>query len=171
MEFRQIFIRNLGITGIIVLALTALILFLGKDISGRAGKIQNQRRELSVRLQSLESLASLRANSERANKIFDAIQGMLPLKDQLIGFSKNLESLAKSNQLGFGFKFESEIPSTETQPGINSFILTTSGSYSNFTRFLKGVEEGKYFVGFNSFDILKKDKDFQMLIKGKVFSQ
>ncbi len=171
MEFKQAIIRSLSVAFALIMALSLLLLLIGKDISGRVKKIQNERQELSFRLQSLESLAALRSGSEKANKIFSAIQDFLPPRDQLVGFSKILENFSKSNQLGFGFQFESENPPTETDPGINNFILTSSGAYPNFLRFLKAAEDSKYFIGFTSFDISKKDKDLQMLIKGRVFSQ
>ena len=171
MEFKQALVKNLGIAFAVIAALSLLLLLVGKDISGRAKKIQEQGRELSFRLQSLESLAALRSGSEKASKIFPVIRNFLPSRDQLVGFSKVLENFSKSNQLGFGFKFESETLPTETDPGINNFTLTSSGSYINFLRFLKATEDSEYFIGFNSFDLSKKDKDFQMLIKGKVFSQ
>ena len=171
MEFKQALTRNLTIALTLIAALFLFLLLIGNDISGRVENIQNDRRELSFRLQSLESLAALRSGSEKADKLFATIQNFLPPRDQLVGFSKILENFARNNQLGFGFKFESEIPSAETAPGINNFILTSSGAYSNFLRFLKAAEDSKYSIGFTSFDILKKDKDFQMLIKGRVFSQ
>ncbi len=171
MEFKQAIIRSLAVAFALIAALSLLLLLIGNDISARVKNIQSNRQELSFRLQSLESLASLRSGSERASKILETIQNFLPPRDQLVGFSKVLENFAKNNQLGFGFQFESERQSTETVPGINNFILTSSGGYSNFLRFLKAAEDSKYFIGFNSLDILKKDKDFQMLIKGSVFSQ
>ena len=83
-----------------------------------------------------------------------------------------MELAAKSNHLGFGFRFDAETGGTDKEPGTDSFILTSYGRYQNFTKFLKFIEDSKYFVGFNSFDLNRRVKNnFEILIKGKVFSQ
>ena len=95
----------------------------------------------------------------------------MPLKDQLIGFSKTLESIAKNNKLGFGFAFEVEQPATEVLPGVNYFNLTGSGSYTDFIRFFRAIEDGRYFASFESLNLISKGKDFELAGRGKVFSR
>ena len=172
MEFRNWLIRNLSISGGVIALLIIAVLLAGNDLSRRADKIQNSRQELSVRLKSFNSLVALRANASEAAKITSVLQLALPAKDQLIGFSKVLEGYAKNNKLGFGFSFESETKAAEKIPATNSFTLTSSGPYSQFIRFLRALEGGAYSVGFDSFDLNRRaGEDFDILIKGKVFSQ
>lgn len=171
MEFKQWLLKNIGVAAGVSFILALLILFLGGDISNRVRKIKSQRRDLITRSQSIESLASLRADASRAEKLLESLQNALPTKDQLIGFSKTLEKFAKNNRLDFGFSFGAETPSTNAAPGANEFVLTSGGAYANFIRFLKAVEESDYFVSFNSFDISRKGERFEILAKGKVFSQ
>lgn len=171
MEFRQWLTRNIGGTILGLLIITAFIFFLAKDISNRTETIKERRRELTSRLQAFGSLALLRSDAERAGKLFVELQNSLPQKDQLIGFSKALEGFAKNNQLDFGFFFEAEAVSTDVLPGRNEFKVTSSGSYANFIRFLKKIEESQYFVNFNLFDLAQKGKEFDILMRGGVFSQ
>jgi len=138
MEFRQWLLKNVGGFAVIILALATLLLFLGFDISRRTDTIVRQRQDLASRSQALSSLALLRSEAERANKIKEAIQDFLPTGDQLIVFPKSLESSAKNNQLSFGFTFNSEIAGSVSEPAINNFTLVTHGLYGNFLNFYFG---------------------------------
>ena len=172
MDFKRWILINGSISVSLVLILAFLVFFTGRDIARRADLIRSQRRDLALQLQVFESLASLRSGAERADKLLPSIQGILPAKEQLIEFPKKMELAAKSNQLGFGFRFDAETGGTDKEPGTDSFILTSYGRYQNFTKFLKFIEDSKYFVGFNSFDLNRRaENNFEILIKGKVFSQ
>ena len=171
MEFKNWLFKSLAVSGISILILVILVLVLGSDLAKRAEKIKNRRLDLAVRLQTLGSLAALRIDSQKAEKLLINLQETLPSKDQLIGFSKTLESIAKNNKLGFGFSFGPEQAGTESSPGTNYFNLTGSGSYGNFINFFKSIERGRYFVGFDSVDLITKGKDFELVAGGKVFSQ
>ncbi|OGY63934.1 MAG: hypothetical protein A3I89_00550 [Candidatus Harrisonbacteria bacterium RIFCSPLOWO2_02_FULL_41_11] len=173
MEFRHWLLKNLGVSAVVFLALAGFIILSGRDISGKAAIIQVRRQEVAQRLKALESLALLRADAKQAEKLLEKLHSALPAKDQLIKFSKNLESFAKKNGLGFGFAFESETKSTETMPGANNFVVTVSGNYENFTKFLKLIEQSDYFVNFESFNLLSEGdkKGYAATLRGKVFSQ
>lgn len=170
-DFKQWLIWNAGGGAAVLAVLFILILLIGGDISSRAGKIRAQRLDLEARLQSFNSLVSLRAGADRAGRLLPRLQDSLPSKDQLIGFSKYLEGQAKQNNLAPAFSFDSETPSAGAIPGINGFSLTLNGAYADYVRFLKAVESGKYFINFASMDISEKGNKFEILIKGKVFSQ
>lgn len=170
-DFRQWLLRNAGGSLALIVLMGALLLFLGKDIADRTAGIQKQRQELALRSQSLDSLASLHLEAEKAKRLLEAIQGLLPPSDQLISFPKNLETSARNNRLGFGFTFNSEEAAKENQPGINTFTFTASGFVNSILNFLTSVERGKYFVSFDFFDLQRKEKDFEAVVKGKVYSQ
>ena len=170
-DFKQWVFRNSIISGTAVLAMAILLVLVGGDITGRVKDIKIKRQDLASRTFLIESLASLRADASRADNLLGALKASLPPKDQLIGFSKTLEGFAKTNQLGFGFAFDSETVATESAPGSNSFTLTLKGSFSNLIRFLRAVESSKYFVDFSYFDVVQKGNDFEIIIKGRVFSE
>ena len=170
-DFRQWVIWNAGGGAAVLAVLLLLVLLVGRDISSRSGKIRIQRQDLEIRLQSLNSLIALRAGSDRAARLLPKLQGALPSKDQLIYFSKYLETQAKKNNLVPSFLFESEVAGTESVPGMNSFSLTLTGKYADYLRFLKSLEDSDYYINFSSIDIAEKESAFEILVKGKVFSQ
>lgn len=172
-DFKQWLIWNAGGGGAAVGLLIIFLLLVGSDISSRAAGIGKNRENIKLRIQALNSLATLKTEAERADRLLPQLQNALPAKqsDRLLGFSKFLESGAKANQLSnFGFAFENEVSSTETTPGINNFILTLSGQHSNLLKFLKSVESGSYFVGFMNLDLASREGKFDMTLKGRVFS-
>src|SRR3989338_1685553 len=124
MEFQEWLWKSLGVSILIMALLLALAFLVSWDIKNRSQKIQNQRSQLTSRLQALDSLVALKADVRQADALMKKLEQSLPPKDQLIGFSKYLESLAKNNKLGFGFTFDSEEPAKELAPGINNFTLT-----------------------------------------------
>ena len=156
-----------GLGGVIILA--PLIIFIGFDISGRAEKIQEQKRELISRTRTVDFLARLKSDSEKAADYSSFLTNVLPARDQLIGFSKDLEALAKKNQVDSGFSFGAETASTETEPGATRFILTASPTYNNFVKLLKTVEASQYFVGFEAINLERKGKDYKSVSNGRVF--
>ncbi|GEM_PF-3005778 len=170
-ELKQWLIWNAGGGAAILAVLFFSVLLVGGDIGSRAQKIRSGALDLETRVQSLNSLISLRAGADRASRLLPQLQNSLPLKDQLIGFSKYIETQAKKNNLTSSFTFESEEEARETVPGINSFSLTLAGSYNDYVRFLKSLEDSSYFVNFGSMDVSEKENRFEILIKGKVFSQ
>lgn len=170
-DFKKWLLWNAGGAATAIAILAAFVLLIGADISKRADAIENQKQELALRLKATESLVSLRAGVDQAGRLFTALRDILPAKDQLLVLKKQLELFARNNKLGLGFTFENEILATDTAPGSNNFTMSGSGSYANLVNFLKAVENSKYFVAFNFFDLDLKDKDSQMIIKGKVFSQ
>lgn len=170
-DFKKWLLWNAGGAAAGAVILIIFLLLLGNDLSRRVSLIQTERQQLAARLQSIESLISLRSGSDRAAKQQAILEKALPNKDQLIGFSKELEQLAKSNQLGFGFSFESETAGTETAPGKNNFTMTLGGSYPNVIRFLKATENSKYYITLNLVEINLKEKEYQTVMKGQVFSQ
>lgn len=170
-DFKDWLMWNAG-GGAAILAVLLLAVFLvGSDLNSRSEKIDLRRADLEARLQSLNSLIALRAGSDRAGRLLPKLQEALPSRDQLINFSKFIETQARQNRLEWVFVFESETPATKTVPGINEFSLSMSGTYADFVRFLKALESSAYYVNISTLDIAEKEKNFEILMKGKVFSQ
>lgn len=169
--FKKWLIWNLGGGAVVIFVTLAVLLLVGSDIFARASNIELQRKNLAARFMAIDSLIALRAGSVRAEDLLPRMQNSLPSKDQLIGFSRFLESIARTNKLNFNFSFLDEIAGSETAPSTNNFMMTLSGSYTDFLNFLKEAEASQYFIGFNSFEIVSKGPVFETVIKGKIFAQ
>jgi Tfp pilus assembly protein PilO len=171
MEFRSWLLRNIAFYVAGVLVVSGLLFFLSRDISDRVMFIERQRVDLSARSQILDSLLKLKSDSEKARGLLGSLEEALPTKDELIVFSKELEDFARSNQLDFSLRFGAESPATAVDPGTNNFTITSGGTYENLIRFLRNVENSGYFVSFDLFDLTQSSRGYEILIRGKVFSQ
>ncbi|OGY64345.1 MAG: hypothetical protein A3I24_01130 [Candidatus Harrisonbacteria bacterium RIFCSPLOWO2_02_FULL_41_13b] len=171
--FKKKILVNAIITLAIIIVLAIGLFFAGRGINQKVIKIESLRKELNTRLTALNSLTNLRQQSEKAKSLFGSLQTLLPTKDELINFPKELNGFAKANKVEIGFSFGSETAPAENQPGFTAFNLTLSGSYDNLVKFLKAIEGSQFFVGINSLDVTKdpQSQKFSALISGKIFSQ
>lgn len=169
--FKKWIIWNVGGGVAALFVLGVMILLIGRDISSRASLIEVQRQNLAGRMQTLNSLVALRAGADRAKDLLPKLQNSLPSKDQLLGFSKIMESMARANQLNFNFSFLDEIVSMDNAPSVNNFSMTLSGAYADFLKFMKAIEGSQYYLGFNSIEVSSKGREFEMVVRGKVFYQ
>lgn len=170
-DFNRRFLIQLGtILGIILVA--ALVLYwLSRDISSRAANIQAQRQQIATRTMSLESLAELKSQSEQARSYSSVLANILPLKDQLISFPRDIQDIAKRYGVDFGSSFTKEEASTEVAPGSIGFIFTIGGNYDKVLNFLRDVEGGRYIVKWDSIDLSEKAGFYKGTISGRVYSR
>lgn len=157
----------LYISGILILVV--LIFFLKSNIGSSIVKISAQHNALAARSSSLLSLATLKGESIKADPYFSFLENILPPRDQLLSFSKELENIATKNNLEFSFTFGEEKLSSGKEPGQISFRAIINGSYDGISNFLKGMESSRYFIDPSSVDLSKKGAIFTATINGKVF--
>jgi len=155
------------VLGIIIMVV--LIFILKADLESSITKINTQYSTLATRSSSLLSLANLRGEFIKANPYFSFLENILPPRDQLLSFSKELENIARKNNLEFNFSFGEEKLSSGKEPGQISFRAIVTGSYDGVYEFLNGVETSKYFIDSSSIDMVKKGSNFSTTINGKVF--
>lgn len=158
--------------GILALALIATQ-FVVWEFQKTAKRIDNQKKELVFRAQATGQLASLKSDSEKAKPLLSALNNVLPQKDQLINFGKELTDIGRQNKIDLGFAFGGETPAENGVPGFIKFSITGEAAYDNFIGFLKDVEKNRLFIRFNSIDMnrISGTKNFNILGSGQVFYQ
>lgn len=164
---------NIAIVVLLAAGLSTLLIFIGRNISKKTNQILTIRQELKSRLNAIQSLANLRQQSEQARANFNALQTLLPTKDDLVNIPKEFNELAKTNKIELGFSFGNETATTDSEPGFTAFNLTLSGSYDNLVKFLKALEKNRFSISFDSLDVTQdpQNQRFSALISGKIFSQ
>lgn len=170
-DFKKQLIIKLSIAlGIISVFSVALVL-MGRDIGKRAQAIRDQRIEIANRNQSLSVIANLQKDFNDAQKYTSILENALPTSNQLFDFPKELEFLAKKQNMGFGFSFGSETPPSESQPGSAAFVLTIQGTRAQIINFIKTLEEIRFLVNIGSIDISGAGDGFGATIGGIVYFQ
>lgn len=151
-SFRQELTRKISITLLIVLIPVGILAFLGSDIAHRAESAMVERQQLINKSEGLTLFANLQNQSKEAESYITILQNVLPSRDQLFDFQKEMERLAVQDGVGLGFSFQNEIPPTASEVGRAGFNLVVEGSLFKVLSFVKLVEEGRFLVNFKSFD-------------------
>jgi Tfp pilus assembly protein PilO len=151
-SFRQELTRKILITFLIILIPVGILVFLGSDISRRAESAMIGRQQLANKSEGLALFASLQNQSKEADAYITILQNVLPSRDQLFDFQREMERLAVQDGVGLGFSFQNETPATASEVGRAGFNLVVEGSLYKVLSFIKLVEEGRFLVNFKSFD-------------------
>ncbi len=149
----------------------ALLFWLGFDINRRVSNIQKSQNEFASYSKAVSILSSLRGDFEKAKTERQFLENILPQQDKLINFPRELNSLAKQNNLQLAFAFGSQSEGDQTSPGYISFNIVVAGLLSNWSKFLDDLENSNYLISLDSIRIVSDDKGYQLNINGKVFSQ
>lgn len=171
------FKKQLGIQlgvglGLVLLAVGG-VQFLAWHVGQSASGITKLRNELALRTRATESLATLKNDAEKALPFAQKLDVVLPSKDRLINFGREITELAKKDGAELSFDFGGETPSTADTPGFIKFSLTGTATYVNWIKFLKDVERGQLYIKFNSTDMTRQPAGdtFNVVAEGQVFFQ
>jgi len=169
--FQKKITTNIIITlgGIIVL-ITGLI-FLRVSISKNLINIQDTRQLLLINSRASETAAILGKEWEKAKRAQSFLQNILPSSDQLINLPRELNFLSQENGVGSNFSFGPQSPGGENQPSSIGFRLTVNGSYQNITRFLRALENSRYFIRHDFIDLSQSDSQTSGVLTSRVFSR
>jgi len=169
-NFKKRLLITIGIPLAVCLILVLALFFIGSNITKQAAQIEKLKGDLFNRQQLTQSLASLKQGSEQVQPYLTELENILPSQDQLLGFSRDIGIIAKQNKLNLNTTVGQEI--SESGDGLRQtdFTSTGQGTFDNFINFLKGLENSRYFIKLNTFDLTGQDGDFKMSMKGQVFS-
>lgn len=167
--FKRKLTTNISLFGGIVLILGGLLVILGFDIGSQTQKIRTQRESLVNRTQSVSTLANLQNDFNESQKYLSALENILPTRDQLIDFPRELEIAARNQNLGFGFSFGNEKSPSNSEPGATTFSVTLQGTQTQIFNFVRFLEQSRFLISFSTFDMNRSGERFNTTIRGEVF--
>lgn len=169
-DFRKRLIFIIGVPLGIVLILTIILFLVSSDITKRTDQIKQIRGELLFRAQITESLALLRKDSQEAQNYIIELNNILPSRDQLISFPRELSLIARQNKTDLSSSLGQEIPGDTGKLRQTDFTITSQGPFDNFISFLKSLEITRYLMSLKSLDFNRQDANFRASMSGWVFS-
>jgi Tfp pilus assembly protein PilN len=171
MNFKKRLLIIIGIPLGVCLILATALFFISSDIAKRTEQIKQLRSEIVFGLQSTESLAILSKEAEQAKNYIVQLENILPQRDQLVTFPRDLNIIAKQAQVDANSTLGQE-ESSGGDAGLRqtSFSVTGQGSFDNLLSFLKFLEGGQYLVSLKMLDFTQQDGGFKTLLTGQVFS-
>jgi len=169
-NFRKRLLIIIGVPLGISLILTTILFFVGSNISKRTDQIRQLRRDLLFRTQLTESLALLRKDSQQAKNYVVEIENILPNRDQLVSFPRDLSTIARQTKVELNSSLGQENSEGIGKLRQTDFTITSQGPFDNFIDFLKSLETARYFINLKSIDFTRQDNNFSALLTGRVFS-
>lgn len=169
-SFKKQLLVQIVIGFVIFIALIGGLLFFGSNIKDYSAKIDVARQDLIARSVSLSSLATLRTQyNTKAKDYLTIINNLVPVRDQLINFSREAQGLA-SDVEGFGFSFLGESQATAESFGAISFTINLQATIPQLIKFLENVEKFRYLATVENLTLNRQpDSFYQIPVKGKVF--
>lgn len=147
----------------------SLLLILGIDVSSQTQKIRMQRETLVNRTQAVSTLANLQSDFNESQKYLSILENILPTRDQLIDFPRELEIAARNQNLGFGFSFGNEKSPSNSEPGATSFSVTLQGTQTQIFNFVRFLEQSRFLIRFLTLDMNRAGEVFNTTVRGEVF--
>lgn len=161
----------LGLYLFIILMLLAFNFWLGYDVGRNAMAVQETKKQIYSSAHAAGSLASLKADFEKAKNDRLFLESIVPQPEKIINFPRELTVLAKQNNVELAFGFGTEFESAETTPGFVNFNMVLGGVLVNWLKFLEILEKSRYLMSLDSFNIVSDGRDYRVSINGKVFTQ
>lgn len=163
--FRKDFIKKLLTTALAAGVLTITLFFFRQNIAKSVQKTQANRRELTRRSAEISSFAQLQSQNATAESYFNILKNVLPDRDQLFDFQKEMERLAFIQKISFIFSFGNETSPTADKPGSINFSLMAEGPRESIMQFIREAEKNRFLLNFKNFEFSEKTAK----INGEVF--
>ena len=156
-SFLKNFKRFFGIAFILSLIIIILevssISFFKSNISERVGRMEKINRDIQNKSNILETHFILKKELEEAKNLEKQLENKLASKDDLLQLSSELGFLAKASGVEVNASFSSEVKEKSTLLGSVGVSISAEGKLPDIIKFLKRLEDGRFLVKFDNFDI------------------
>ena len=170
--FKKQLLTQIGIALGTVLVFALFIILLNSDINKRIEQINKYRGDLAFRNQTIEVLSTAKSDLVRAQPLINNLEGLLPDKDSLVNFPRELEQIAKARKVDFGFGFGNEQAGSAEAPGFIRFTMTAVGEYGALIAFLSDLEAHHYFISLDTFDMTRQINGvYSVLSSGIIYTK
>ena len=165
---------NLSIIVFLVLAVSILIFGvypIFKDIEKNSEELVNQKKELVILEAQITNLEKFKIVYKNLEEILERIQGLFVDARVPVDFIRFLENTAESSSLDISIS-----PTSSGKFGSDYwqsliFQISSSGSFSNFLRFLEKLENNPYLIEVQSLNISRDGENVRAIFSIKVFAE
>lgn len=169
--FQKKFLTELGITLGILIVLGGGIVFFSVNIKTFAAQLQEKKKELKSHSNAVSQFVELeRTGKQIGIPYLNVLYNFIPKKDELINFPREMQALASSEGLEFGFSFIGENPASQDALGSVRFTVNVSGkSETNIKNMIKKLQDFRFFIKIEDFSISNAEGETKGTIRGQVF--
>lgn len=170
MNYKKKLLTVIVIPLAMVVALVAGIFILSVRLNKAVAEASGLKSRFRYWVQAAESISSLRNDYRFAEPYMDMVSKLLPERDELISFPKEISDLGTKNgvMVGVALGIESVSESKLRQTGVN---MTIRGDIAAIVSFLEAMEKGRYFIRLNNLDVVAEGGAYRLSLTGAVFSR
>ena len=170
-KFTKSILFNIGVTLALILPLILTVIFLRSHIDNSVTQIIDARQEIDKRINFLISLVTLSADYNGFGRDYLTIlKNIVPEQDKLLNLAQELETLAASLELEFGFSFLGENAPNPPEFGSLNFELNVGAkNISKISSFIERLEDFRYLISVNSVNINRGAEKISAAISGRVY--
>lgn len=169
-HFRKRLLVELGIVVAVVGGLLTGIIFFGSNISKYSAEIIGLKAEISAKSSAIEHLAVLSQDyNSKVKNYTEILYSMVPLKDRLIGLSKEFQALTTQAKLDYTFNLKGESAGDQSSIGSVTFSLATFGNLPDLLKFISSIDKFRYLTQIDNISINRREGKNQMGMNGRIF--
>lgn len=152
----------------LILFLASALVVISFDVNKKIVQINDLRQKINSRSQTMRDLSLLQLDFNKFEPFKSSLEDLLINKDKLIEFPKELSALSSQTNTVFSSSFNGE---GLDDKGLGYFGLAIAGdaNLDNFIKFVKYLENGKFILQFDNFDMAGNDNSFKIILNGKIF--
>lgn len=169
-KFSKKILVKIGVALLIIAPLILGVWYTRHLVESTTDTIVESRKQFTKKASSLNALVNLRDQYQNFGKAYlNVLHNVIPIKDELINISKELESLAVKNNLDFGFSFQGEKKASNQDLGYVKYSLNIKGGdIPQIQDFIKDLNNFKYINTIDSIDIKRTGKNKEEKIKSDI---
>ena len=162
---------NIGVTLALILPLILAVIFLRSHINNSVTRTVVARQEIDKRINFLISLVTLSSDYNRFGRDYLTIlKNVVPKQDKLLNLAQELETLAASLGLEFGFSFLGENAPNPPEFGSLNFKLNVGANNINkIFSLIQRLEEFRYLINVNGVSINRSAEKINAVINGRIY--
>ncbi len=170
---RKVWLRALTIVASFAIAGGASWWFLGQ-VNQEVDLIVAARGKISERGKLLEMLAQFKKIGTELDAYTDRLNKLLPVKDALLDFPRDMDNLARTHNVALNFSFQGESEGAAGSGlGFLSFSFDVKGTSQNIFKYLRAVEteSSQFLVTLDNIDLTQTSDGYRAASQGRVFFQ
>lgn len=170
-DFRKSLYINIGIIAIVTAVFTGFFILLSLNIGHQTNIIDDIKSRRTNISQLSDNLSSLVKEWALAKDYDQQVESLVPSKDSLVTFSKNINAIAQKDGVSLSFSFGNETdPTSAGTLGSIGLSAVIDGPVSNIVKFLTDLENKYYSLEINTLEMTSPSAAIASLsINGQLF--
>ncbi len=171
MNYKKKLLLAIAIPLAIIAILIGGIFIIGTRLDKAVAEANSLKSRFRYWVQAAESISSLRNDYRFAEPYLETVSHLLPERDELIGFPKEISDLGARNGVMVGVALG--IESIDSVSGLRQtdISMTVRGDMAAVVAFLEAMEKGQYFIRLNDLDFVAEGGSYRIFLTGAVFSR